>query len=92
MTTVITYGDIIQLDPQVCPFGALLGVVINANNIGLTIAVYRPAADNSKAEVLRFTVPHGAYKIVGHAAWIGVSAQDKAEAQPLPANPKPTDN
>lgn len=83
--TVITYGDIIQLNPNISPFGALLGVVVDANSTALTINVYTPAADSTATEVLRFVVPHGAYRIVGRAAWFAVTKEDQSATNLLPA-------
>lgn len=79
---VIDRGDIVQLDPVLCPFGALLGVVVNATDTSLTIDVYVPRRHDEQPEVRKFVVPHGHYRIVGHAAWIGSRVGE----------PNPTDN
>jgi hypothetical protein len=82
-------GDVAQLNPNAGPFGALLGIILDITNTGLTIAVYAPQGYGEPVSMTRFVVPHGYYKIIGPAAWVGLSA-DSAGALPLPINP--TDN
>jgi hypothetical protein len=70
---VIKEGDIVQLDPSKCPYGAVIGVVKDADDVSITIAVYVPQELGASATITTIRAPHGAYAVCGRARWLGFS-------------------